>query len=84
MKRILTYATLLASIARLKPATRKMPRCLKSVTRTNNPISVSADGAMIFVIDADNFIRSIRLDGSDYFIPRFDAFYLCLTRPRSE
>ena len=53
-----------------------MPRRLKSVTRTNNPISVSADGAMIFVIDADNFIRSIRPDGSDYFIPRFDAFYL--------
>ena len=53
-----------------------MPRRLKSVTRTNNPISVSADGAMIFVIDADNLICSIRPDGSDYFIPRFDAFYL--------
>lgn len=34
-------------------------------TRTNNPISISADGAMIFFIDADNFIRSIRPDGSD-------------------
>ena len=34
-------------------------------TRTNNPISISADGAMIFFIDTDNFIRSIRPDGSD-------------------
>ncbi len=34
-------------------------------TRTNNPISVSGDGEMIFFIDADNFIRSIRPDGSD-------------------
>jgi dipeptidyl aminopeptidase/acylaminoacyl peptidase len=33
-------------------------------TRTNNPISISADGAKIFFIDANNFIRSIRPDGS--------------------
>ena len=33
-------------------------------TRTNNPISISADGSSILFIDADNFIRSIRPDGS--------------------